>query len=119
MIILCELSDEDENENDDLGSDDSEMEFINESDHDTGSELKIPDILNEDALDDVSNVSDESDFFTKTIYTSKTVKGQKVKEASEVHKWKKNTSEKQIFQDPSKEHSKKNIALSHKLSRCI
>jgi len=43
------------------------VEFINESDHDTGSELEIPDILNEDALDEVSSVSGESDFFTKTI----------------------------------------------------
>ena len=65
--ILRELSHEDENENNDLGSDDSEVEFINESVHDTGSELEIPDILNEDALDEVSSVSGESDFFTKTI----------------------------------------------------
>ena len=57
------------------------MAFINESDRDTGSELKTPNILNKDALDDVSSVSGESDFFTKTIYTSKTVKGQKVNEA--------------------------------------
>ena len=39
---LREVTDENGNENDDLGSDDSEVEFINESDHDTESELEIP-----------------------------------------------------------------------------
>ena len=105
--ILRELSHEDENENNDLGSDDSEVEFINESVHDTGSELEIPDILNEDALDDVSSVSGESDFFTKTIYTSKTVKGQKVKEASEVHKWKKTLVKSKFSRTPQKNILKK------------
>jgi len=40
VSIWRELSDEDENENDDLGSDDSEVEFINESDQDTPPKMR-------------------------------------------------------------------------------
>ena len=83
------------------------VKWIIESDHDTRSELEIPDIINEGALNDVSSVSGESDFFTKTIYTSKTVKGQKVKEASEVHKWKKTLVKSKFSRTPQKNILKK------------
>lgn len=85
--VLRELSDNEDEFFQNNASNIDEREVIEHSDYDTDSEIN--DDLNQAPQDSSENDdtdSDNDDYFTKTIYKRKNVRGKIVKEVSEVYK---------------------------------
>lgn len=105
--VLRELSDEEKQnsgvDTDIQSSDIDEREIIEQSDHNSDSEIDgdLPQPLPRTSDDEVSD-TDDNDFFTKTIYKKKKVRGRVVKEISEIYKWKKGPIKSKFSRTPSK-----------------
>nr|XP_022909613.1 piggyBac transposable element-derived protein 4-like [Onthophagus taurus] len=110
QLVLQELTNEQEDSDNNNASDNDGEEYIEESDHLTDSEIDFNEVHEEDTDDSPDNdpENNESNYFIKTIYKTKTVKGRKIKEVSEIHKWKE-TPYKSKFSKISRKNILRNV----------